>query len=374
MQAMKLDIKKAQPIYKQIRGEIMRMLREGKLSPGSKLPTEHKIAEQFGISRGTVRQALSKLTQEGIVERFPKRGTFISIDHLQVIMRIGVISPILKLKGGIHKDPFCIEMLSGLYEGMMRSGGMVVPIQEKDNPDAVIKECEKRKVDGLIFLLPVSKDKELVAQLNQKLNIPFICIGSDIDDNVNFITGDDRYGSKLAVEHLLELGHSRIGGIFVNCGEPASAKRYEGFKSTLKTHGISIDNSMLKIVQRDAKGICFQESLQATRELLDSTPNLSAIYAGGVEPLLAASQIVKQAGLKIPKDISLIGYDDFFMAGFSDPSFSVISQPVWEMGSRGVDILMKLIMNKKLDQNKAIQEKLIPELIIRNSTCSQAII
>jgi len=82
MQAIKLDIQKAQPIYKQIRGEIMRMLHEGKLSPGSKLPTEHKIAEQFGISRGTVRQALSKLTQEGIVERFPKRGTFISIEPL----------------------------------------------------------------------------------------------------------------------------------------------------------------------------------------------------------------------------------------------------------------------------------------------------
>jgi len=203
---------------------------------------------------------------------------------------------------------------------------------------------------------------------------PFVCVGSDIDDNVNFITGDDCYGSKLAVEHLVELGHSKIGGIFVNCEESASAQRYEGFKSTLKSHGISIDDSMLKIVQRNSNGICFQESFQAAQELLSSNPNLSAIYAGGVEPLLAASQVVKQAGLTIPKDISLIGYDDFFMAGFSDPSFSVISQPVWEMGSRGVDILMKLIMNKKLDRNKAIQEKLIPELIIRNSTCSHAII
>ena len=365
---MQLKLKKQQPIYKQIRKEIMRMLRVGELKPGDRLPTEHKTAEQFGISRGTVRQALAKLVEEGIVERFPKRGTFVSIENLQMIMRIGVISPKLKLKGGIQKDPFSIEILSGLYEGAMHSGAMLVPVQEQVNPDGIVKECKQRKVDGLLFLLPMRKDEKLVKELNEKLDIPFVCIGSDIRDDVNFITGDDRYGSKLAVEHLLGLGHKQIGAIFVSDDEPASAGRLAGFKSALEEQDVQLDESAIKIIPHGNDGTCFQKSFQAVQDLLVRRTDLTAIYAGGVDILLASYRAIKQAKLAIPGDISLIGYDDFFMAGLADPAFSVISQPVWEMGSRGVDMLMKLIMNKELDHNNVIQEKLIPELIIRNST------
>ena len=105
-----LDFNKSLPLHRLVREKILGLIQDGTFKNGDRLPPEETIAEENGISRGTVRTAFTELSREGIITRYPKRGTFVSIDRLHAkTIHIGVISPLLSLDKNEKNDYFSPE-------------------------------------------------------------------------------------------------------------------------------------------------------------------------------------------------------------------------------------------------------------------------
>ncbi len=357
--------RKPMPIYQQLRSEILEKVERGELRHGSKLPTEEEFARRLGISRGTVRQAFVQLTEEGIVRKFPRKGTFISLDNLRHVMRIGVLSPQLRLDTDNQNDFYLMEMLGGMQEGLMQSGSMLIPLNAADTADEIAEFCQRRQVNGVIFLMSLRCDEAKMAELKKKLHLPMVVIAADPNEEINVVTGDDEYGSGLVAKHLLSCGHQRIGAVFVDSSEYASAERYRGFMKLLSPEAAEESAPFIKTITPDL-GKRFIESYKAVKEIMSAPNPPTAIYAGGAMMLLGALRALKELKLDIPGDVSVIGYDDFFLAEYNTPPLTVVAQPIWQMGRRGIELLIERIENGI--GGPWYKERLKPKLIIRHST------
>ena len=361
----KFSCKKAMPIYQQLRNKILEEVEHGELRNGNKLPTEEEFARRLCISRGTVRQAFARLQEEGIIKKFPRKGTFISLDNLCHVMRIGILSPQMPLNSEKSNDFYLMELLCGIEEGLVASGAMLIPLNASDSSSAIAEFCQRRQINGVIFLMPHRCDEEKMKQLKKKLQLPMVIISADPAEDVNTVTIDDEYGSALVAKHLQELGHSKIGAIFVDSTEYASGKRYKGFINSLEETVKRKSISYIKTI-RSRQETRFSESYHVAKELMSIAEPPTAIYAGGALLLLGTLRALKELKLEIPRDVSLVGYDDFFLAEYYTPPLTVVAQPIRQVGFRAVELLLERIRHG-IGRPK-FKECLKPKLIIRCST------
>ena len=353
---IKLDITKPEPLYHLVKKKIVEMVRKGELKDGDRLPPEEEIARQNNISRGTVRMALEDLAREGIIKRYPKRGTFISLERTDVFIKIGILS--LTFPAGRRETDFYRrELWGGVEEGVVKEGISITFLNfEKE------KEILKG-IDGVLFLVPLRSQIEILNRIKEE-GIPSIVVGAQIE-GFNYVAVDNEDGVEKGISHLVKLGHKKIGGIFSSLDYFDSFYRYKGFLSTLKKFGLPVKKEWIKIISEMEAEKWMDEAEEKTEEILSERDKPTAIFAGGGFLTIGAKRSIEKRGYKIPSDISLIGFDDFYLAKYLDPSLTVISQPVWEIGKIGVEKLVEIINNK---QTQLYQNLLKPNLIIRKST------
>jgi DNA-binding LacI/PurR family transcriptional regulator len=171
-------------------------------------------------------------------------------------------------------------------------------------------------------------------------------------------------GAREAIQFLINQGHKRIG-ILLYPIENRSPRidRLEGYKRALLENGINIDESMIKICQPD-KG----SGIIATQELISSVNRPTAIFSTNTFLNLEVLVGVKKAGMKVPRDISLVGYDDYEWVPLLDPPLTTVAQPAFEMGAKAAALLINKIQRKRQARPQIIQ--LEPKLIIRESSSS----
>lgn len=214
-----------------------------------------------------------------------------------------------------------------------------------------------RQADGIILcshFMPF--DKKYFNTLPPLVNVN----ENSYCENVHKVMIDNVGGATIAVEHLLNLKHKRIGIISGPIDVSSSMERLEGYKLALKYAGIAFDEELVQIGNYQ-----IESGIVAAKKLLLLKKRPSAIFCFNDEMAIGAISALKDNGVDVPKDMSIIGFDDIRFAKFLSPSLTTIQQPVEHIGQASVDMLVKLINNKKLD-NKYIE--LPVKLIIRNST------
>ena len=246
----------------------------------------------------------------------------------------------------------------------------LLEIEVLNNSDALKGWCaeliEKKKPDGVILVPPLSDNPQLNEIFN-KSGIPISRIGPNkIDDvnNANIII-DDRASAKEATQELIALGHRRIGFVRGFEDQGATQERYNGYRDALNEAGISIDTTIVK-----PGAFSFESGMNAGLELLSMKNRPTAVFAANDD--MAAGVIVAayRNGVKVPDEISVMGFDDSELAEKIWPTLSTVRQPVASFGKAAVEHLVNQAGNgsKKREDKKSTTEILSYEIILRGST------
>ncbi len=219
----------------------------------------------------------------------------------------------------------------------------------------------EKQVDGLIFVAAGESTRN-IRQL-QAEHLPLVVVDREFKNVVaDYVVADNRRGGFLATEHLIGLGHRIIACIAGPSAATPSAERVTGYSDALKAHSIKFD---AHLVQRGdfqpASGFAVTQAFLAR-----TSKRPTAIFACNDLMALGTLAAIHKAGLRVPEDISVVGFDDIALASFTYPALTTIQQLKYEMGELAVQILIDRIKSHK---NGAAQRRFLPvKLIVRETT------
>jgi LacI family transcriptional regulator len=246
----------------------------------------------------------------------------------------------------------------GASEEIRRSGmELLISTAFNDSSERTQLNLLQGVTDGLILILPHSDDKEI--QSIEQTGVPVVMVdhrGSDI--KLPAVDVDNYVGGRIATEYLLSLQHKRIG--FVAGRYQASSARLRGYQEALVNAGISLDESLIM------PGDFTQPSgFHAATKLLALANPPTAIFAANDVSAFGVMEAVKEHGLRVPHDISIIGFDDIPMASQVFPPLTTIRQPLAEMGRAAVRMMIAKLRGVEPPSNRIT---LATELVVRGTT------
>jgi len=256
--------------------------------------------------------------------------------------------------------PFYSELVKGIQDVASILGYNVMIFCEstigKGSGYSFLKE---RLVEGAVILTFGITDEQVI-ELRQD-GFPLVLLDRVINESdISSILIDNEKGARLAVQHLIELNHRKIGYISGSEHSHDNLERFNGYAETLKQNGITIDKRF--VLQGD-----FTEKsgyLLLKNFLTDEQELPTAFFAANDEMAIGAIKAIKEKGLKVPEDISIVGFDDIPISEYIQPNLTTVRRPTYELGSIAAHVLFNLINGK----TKSSTVTLDVELIERAST------
>jgi LacI family transcriptional regulator len=271
-------------------------------------------------------------------------------------------------------DPFCTPILRGIENALYPLGYLPIFADAHNQHERFERYLEmllQRHVDGLIVVANwLFVDIHILADLN-KAEVPTVTIGWEIPGNrVSFAMVDNEAGGRLSLEHLYQLGHRRIACIRGPKSLIDSVPRWRGVQKFAQYVKLDIDPALVVQLPEvyDATA-SFDQGYRLTEELLQKKKKFTALLAFDDLTALGAIRALAKAGVSVPEQCSVIGFDDVPISGLSAPALTTVRQPLEIMGGAAVNIVMDAI--KTTHENRewsAVTQKLHPELVIRDST------
>jgi LacI family transcriptional regulator len=178
------------------------------------------------------------------------------------------------------------------------------------------------------------------------------------------VDADSRRGASLATEHLLGLGHRRIA-LLAGRADLESAKLRElGYREALRAAGVPFDQALVRVGGYDA-----DLSARAAHELLTGPRRPTAVFAANDVTAIATIKVARSLGLRVPEDLSVVGFDNIPESALCTPPLTTVDQPIRTMGERAVELLIQLIRGQPVDRTHLT---LATELVVRGSTAPPA--
>jgi LacI family transcriptional regulator len=263
-------------------------------------------------------------------------------------------------------DPF-FAMLAGSVEAAAESLGFGIvlcatlnrPTREVD----YIGRVYRNHVDGLLFATNHPDDGTLLAAMQGQSNV--VLLDEDVQGvNAPKVFCDNHSGGQQATAHLIAAGHRRIGFVGGVEGVMSAVERCKGYASALQAESISFDPALT-----DFGGYTAEQGRSAARRLLQLQKPPTAIFASSDQIAIGVLEVLREAGMSVPGDMSIVAYDDVAPFSFFLPAMTAIRQPVAEMGRRGVERLVGHLTNTSMDK---LEERLPVHLIQRGSVAPPA--
>jgi LacI family transcriptional regulator len=220
-----------------------------------------------------------------------------------------------------------------------------------------------RRCDGLVVQVEGLSDEELIEWVRHG-PAPVVVFGrsiAEIEDAC--IVMDNERGGALATEHLLDHGHRRIGHVTGPLSFPDARARLHGYRRALEAAGVAYDERA--VVESD-----FQEEggAKAVARLLERFPDLQAIFFGNDQMAAGGMRTLRESGLDVPGDISVVGFDDVFLARYLTPTLTTIRQPLVDMGRAAAHLLLARLGQ----EGREVVHRFDPELVERQSVARAA--
>ena len=257
------------------------------------------------------------------------------------------------------------ELLVGLLRGASNAAIQLV-IHYWDNLDPVAERRAARalagRVDGVILPPPLCESPVAVNELVQA-GIPVVAIASGhLRDDVSCVRIDDFHAGKEMAEHLIQHGHTRIGFIRGRNDLSASARRYDGFATALHEAGLEVEPSLVQ-----EGDYTYRSGLDASEKLLSQPQPPTAIFASNDDMAAAAISVAHRQGLEVPRDLSVVGFDDTSAATTVWPELTTLHQPIAAMADAAIDILLRTI-RQRTDDSRVLTDHVLPHrLVMRDS-------
>ena len=262
-------------------------------------------------------------------------------------------------------NPFWMEALRGVQFECSRHGyDLMISSSNWDVGKEIenIRMLKSRQVDGMIIAsMATSVDgvgvyEELIAE-----QFPFVFADCMTDEEkADRVVTNTVAGAMEAVEYLIALGHRKIATLLFPVVSTVRQERLLGYKQALRKHGIEVDESLIRVC-KESRG----SGVDATIGLLSMPDRPTAIFSTNIHLTLDVLRGIRQSGLEVPRDISVVGYDDTDWAPLLDPPLTTVSIPAYEMGSKAASLLFKKIRQTKQTKPKKIEVS--PKLMVRLS-------
>ena len=336
--------------------------------------TLKQIAEQLGISITTVSKALKdypdvskktrKLVRETAFMLNYKPNSFAVNLRTRESKTIGLIIPEI-----VHH--FFSSIIKGIISQAEKKGYLVITLQSNESYELEKKQIDlllSKRVDGiLISLANGTGDYKHLTEIieNDTPLVMFDKIAKIIRCSKVII--DDRKAAYKATEHLIKIGCKKIAHFRGPLMPQNSIDRFLGYKQALIDYGLPYDPTLVYV--NDCGDLSFEEGKESINQLLKDHDDVDGIFINTDLVAIGAMKEIIKNGIKVPEDISIVGFSNWFMSSVMSPSLTTINQPGFEMGKKAFKLLYKEIRDKK--KNKAIIYKeviLDADLIIRNST------
>lgn len=350
--------KKYEEIAAWIRGEV----EQGGLRQGDRLPPENEMTLRFHVSRQTVRRALETLKEEGIVEGRRGSGNYITTNMRRCSgseIRIAVLLTCI--------DTYIFPALLRGIEDVLSQEGCTLQIAVTEN--AVEKERMLLKeflrlssVDGLIAE-PVKSglpnpNLGLYRELQEK-GTPVLFVNSFYPEmDIPYVSLDDRRAGYIAANHLAECGHRRIGGIF-KADDGQGRLRYAGYVQALMEKEIKVRSE--SVIWIDSNEI--QDMGLESKKFLKRLADCTACVCYNDEIACKLVGIFRQAGMRVPQDISVVGIDNSSLAELSQIPLTSVQNPVEDLGRSAAEKIAACVK----DGIRMKTQEFPPKLVIRNS-------
>ena len=336
----------------------------------TKRATSQDVARRAGVSRTTVSFVLNDLQGVSISEATRKKVLDAARNlnyHPNAAGRklvsgksdtLGFV--LYQYPEQVFADAFLLQVILGVEQAAMQEGFHVLlkPLEPGDI-HGYSKLINENHVDGIILSGPRQDDQE-IRRLYEN-GVPIMLQGQLPGSSIPFVDVQAEKGAQLAVSHLIELGHERIGMITNAALSYTSAQqRRSGFVQALEQAGLVVDQALIK------EGNYTPASGHAAmNDLLVETPRCSAVFVASDVVAIGAILAAKRAGLRIPDDIAVVGFDDIPLADYFDPPLTTVRLPAYGLGWAAGERLIRLIRGEGLDKNELLLDS---ELIVRESS------
>ena len=336
--------------------------------------TIKEVAREAGVSIATVSRVLNgkdgiKPSTKDRVEQVIGKYNF-SPDHIARSMivkeskTIGLLVPQLS-------NEYWASLAEVVEEALWQQGYTLLLCTSSTRNDSLQKEKAaihsfiQRKVDGIIYSTSSGWSDSFLEFTEQikRYGVPIVAFDQKIQ-GLSQIYGDHLQGAMDAVKHLIQLGHRSIAYIG---GPLVSPERELGYRNAHTIHDLVVDEALIYRGEPT-----FQFGNLAMRELIDSGKTFTGVFCGNDLIALGALQALESAGLRVPEDAAVVGYDDIHMAGLSKPRLTTVRQPIQEMGKALVEHLISTIETG----NSPIQNRhlVFPmSLVVRDSCGANAV-
>jgi DNA-binding LacI/PurR family transcriptional regulator len=258
-------------------------------------------------------------------------------------------------------DPFTSEVVSGIEQTANDHGYSVFLADSNADPERekrVVRSFAERRVDGII--VTSSRVGDLYLPLLSEMRVPIILVNDQHPGAfVHSVMINNLEGARAAAEHLASLGHRRIAYLGDRFGYQSDAERFAGYRAGLDAARIPFAPEL--VVHGDGKPEAAMRAMDSLLALLNPP---TAVCCYNDMSALGAMRSIRLHGLRVPEDISIAGFDDLFIASYTQPPLTTVRQPMRRMGQLAMEHLLMLILGKE----SAVQIKIPSELIVREST------
>jgi LacI family transcriptional regulator, galactose operon repressor len=334
--------------------------------------TMQDIANKAGFSKGTVSYVLSGkhkkagINQDtckkiiGIAEELGYRRN--AIAQSMTTGKTNIIGFVGFLDGG-----YVMDIITGVNSTAAKSNYLIklLPIKTDDDAKHAARQCVEQRLAGVICRSLSEKKLDILHRELEPLNIPIVLVDSSFPhDWCSRVVSDDFTGAKLATEHLLDLGHRRIGHVTNSLTHGFTKTRYNGYLTAMKASGnMMTAESVCEIA--DPEYMISDLFRQAATGFINNFKP-TAIFCGSDIIAMKLLIIASELGLNIPSDISIVGYAGLNLSVIANPPLTTINQRFDEMGKKAAEILISEMKNKSSKK----EVKLPVEMIVRNSTAA----
>ncbi|HBR18998.1 MAG: hypothetical protein A2Y13_00685 [Planctomycetes bacterium GWC2_45_44] len=339
-------------------------IRSGKYAVGQKIDDEHALADKFGISRGTVRQALELLRKERLVVRQQGRGTFVTNP---------AEAPVADTKTALlgimayEKEYYFRKIIQGASSRATNRGYMLVT-GSNSTPAEIGRYTDvflKNSIRG-VAVTPVLHDSQHNYEPLIKANIPMVLLDRMLPDRQeDFVSVDDYQGTYMATRYLVGLGHTKIAYIGTDTKDdiPCQPRRYHGFVDACNQSGLNLPEEWRLEIHIDEHGQISEESLY---NILRQKQRPTAFVTFCDLFAVRIIDVAKKLNIKVPEELSVVGFDDSALCQNYDIPVTSIHPQYEEIGRVLIDLLIDGIESSEPRPKRSVL--IAPQLVIRKST------
>lgn len=327
-----------------------------------KQPTILDVAERAGVSKSLVSLAMRGSDQVGAASRKAIFEAAAELGYRPNAAARSLVRQRSFILGVMLSDlhnPFFAEVVDGIDDAALSAGYRALYNSGRRSPRLEAEAIEtllELRVDGLVVAAPAISPKAAVAAAR---SVPTVVVGrATRSPQIDCVTNDDRLGGELVVDHLVSLGHRHIAHIHGGSGAGAHPRR-TGYERAMRRHGLASE------VRSVTGAYTEQAGMEAMTELLNSDNRPTAVFAANDVAAIGALDVLDERGLRVPEDISVVGYDNTHISGRHRYALTTVDQPRSEIGRVAVSLLLERLNGERIEARRVV---LAPRLVVRRSS------